>query len=113
MPKSIDINEGIVKKFVDSIRPEDPEIRKQIDIGYSYDGKAFILFEIRPAWDNPKEILHDEFAKMRFYKSRNEWNLYWMRASGNWELYEPFPTSTQLDKLIEIIKEDKNACFFG
>jgi hypothetical protein len=36
-----------------------------------------------------------------------------MRASGKWEIYEPFPESTYLDKIIEIIKEDKHACFFG
>jgi hypothetical protein len=36
-----------------------------------------------------------------------------MRASGKWELYEPFPKSTHLDKILEVIKEDKYGCFFG
>jgi hypothetical protein len=36
-----------------------------------------------------------------------------MRASGKWELYEPFPESTYLDKIIEVIKEDKHGCFLG
>ncbi len=42
-----------------------------------------------------------------------EWNLYWMRASGKWELYDPFPESTHLGKIIEIINEDKHGCFHG
>lgn len=111
--KTIDINESTVKKYVESIRPEDPKIRKQIDFGYDYDGKVVELYEIRPVWDNPEEIQHLKFAKIRFYKSREEWNLYWMRASGKWELYEPFPTSTNIQKMLEIIKEDQYGCFFG
>jgi len=110
---TIDINELTIKKFVESLRPQDIEIRKQLDIGYSYDGKIIKVFEIRPLWDNPKEVQHNEFAKIRFYKSRRVWNLYWMRASGKWKLYDPFPESTYLDKIINVIKEDTYGCFFG
>ncbi len=111
--KTIDINESTIKKYVESLRPENPEIREQVDIGYSYDGKVVLLFEIRPDWQDPTKKQQLDFAKIRYYKSRKEWNLYWMRASGNWEIYKPFPASNYLDKIIEIIKEDKNACFFG
>ncbi len=110
---TIDINESTIKKYVESLRPENPGIRAQLDYGYSYDGKVVVLYEIRPVWNNPKEIQHIEFAKIRFYKSRQEWNLYWMRASGKWELYKPFPESTHLDIIIDIISEDKQGCFFG
>ena len=111
--KTIDINESTIKKYVESLRPENLEIRKQVDIGYSYDGKIVILFEIRPAWNNPEKMQQINFAKIRHYKSRKEWNLYWMRASGKWELYEPFPESSHLGKIIEIIKENKHGCFYG
>lgn len=50
---------------------------------------------------------------MRFYKSRHQWNLYWMRAIGKWELYEPYPEATNLHSIIEILKKDKYGCFFG
>ncbi len=111
--KTIDINESFIKDFVESIRPKDLEIRKQVDIGYTYDGNVAILSQIRPSWDNPKEVLHHGFAKIRYYKTKQKWNLYWMRASGKWELYKPFPESTHLEEIINIIKQDKNACFFG
>lgn len=111
--KTIDINESTVKDYVDSLRPDKPEIRAQLDFGYSYDGKVVILFEIRPFWDDPKEIQHSEFAKIRYYKSKQEWHLYWMRASGKWELYKPFPKSTHLAKIIDILKADDHGCFFG
>lgn len=110
---TIDLNEVILKKFVESLRPESIEARKQVDIGYSYDGKVAIFFEIRPDWQDSTIINHFEFAKIRYYKSRKEWNLYWMRANENWELYTPHPNATYLDKILEVIKEDTHACFFG
>ena len=109
----IDINESTIKQFVEKLRPEDPEMRKKIDFGYSYDGKIVQLFEIRPKWDNPEELLKIPFAKIRYYKSRNTWNLYWMRGNLKWELYEPYPASSHLNKILDIIEEDKFGCFYG
>lgn len=108
-----DLTEKILKDFVDKIRPQDEEIRKKLDIGYSWDGSRAILYEIRPQWNKPENILHHEFAKIRHYKSRGEWHLYWLRANGKWEAYEPDPATTHLQKALEIIKADKHHCFFG
>lgn len=109
----IDINESTIKKYVESLRPKEIEIREQLDFGYSYDGKMAILYEIRPIWNQPEKKQNIEFAKIRFYKSKQLWKLYWMRASGKWEFYEPLPESTHLEKIIETIKEDKYGCFYG
>lgn len=111
--KEIDLNDGILKVFIEQIRPKEIEVRKQLDIGYSWDGSVALIYEIRPQLDKPENILHHEFAKIRYYKSRGEWNLYWMRASGKWEAYEPYPVATHLQELLEVIKEDKYHCFFG
>jgi len=108
-----DLNEFTVIKFVELLRSENKEIREQLDFGYSYDGKLVEIYEIRSVWNRPEEKQNITFAKIRFYKSKKIWNLYWMRANGKWELYEPFPESTYLDKMFEIIKEDKHNCFFG
>lgn len=113
MNSIIDINESTIKNFIESIRPKDLEVRKQVDIGYSYDGKIVELFEIRPYFLDASIKDKFPFAKIRFYKSTQLWSLYWMLSSGKWEIYTPFPKSTHLDKIIEVIKEDKNACFFG
>ena len=109
----IDLNESTVKKFVESLRPEDPGIRKELDFGYSYDGKIIEIFEIRPIWNNPEEIQQIRFVKIRYYKSKNIWKLYWMRGNLKWELYEPFQSSSHLNKIFEIIQEDKFGCFYG
>lgn len=109
----IDIRDVILKNFVDEIRPEDLEVRKKIDFGYSWDGNIALLFEIRPRWDKTDEILHHEFAKIKYVKSTKEWKLYWLRASGKWEAYEPLSIATNLEKLLDVIKEDDHHCFFG
>ncbi|MDT0293735.1 DUF3024 domain-containing protein [Mesonia ostreae] len=109
----IDINESSIKKYINSLRPDDLEIHKQLDFGYAYDGKTCILYEIRPVWNNPEEIQHIEYAKIRYYKSRQEWNLYWMRASLKWELYQPFPKASHIEKMIKCIEEDEYGCFYG
>ena len=62
----IDINHSTIKRYVESKRPENLEIRKQLDLAFSYDGQIIELFEIRPMWNNPKEIQNILFAKIRF-----------------------------------------------
>lgn len=69
---TIDINESTIKNYVESLRPENLEIREQMDIGYSYDGKVVILFEIRPDWNDAKKKQQFDFAKIRYYKSRKK-----------------------------------------
>ncbi|UBM61326.1 DUF3024 domain-containing protein [Candidatus Sulfidibacterium hydrothermale] len=110
---TIDINESKIKQYVEPLRSENQEIRTQLDFGYSYDGKIVEIYEIRPLWNNPAETQNIPFVKIRFYKSKQLWNLYWMRASGKWELYKPFSKSTCIDKIIGVIREDKHGCFFG
>jgi len=109
----VDINEFTLKKHLQTIRPTDPQILNQLDFGYTYDGKVILLFEIRPVWNKINEKQNIPYAKIKYYKTKKEWKLYWMRANGNWELYQPFPQSSNLQQILEVIKEDKHHCFFG
>lgn len=102
-----------LKSFVDSKRPKDEEVRKQLDFGYSWDGQTVLLFEIRPQWNDPTNILELPFAKLRFVKASKIWKLYWMRGSGKWETYEPKPESEILQLLLAEIDHDGYGCFFG
>jgi len=108
----VDINEQKIEKFVEKLRPP-VEVRDQVDIGYSFNANTFLLFEIRPDWKNSDIKNKLEIAKIRFIKSQKLWKLYWFRASGKWELYEPHPFSTSIEELFQVIKDDKRACFWG
>lgn len=102
-----------LKNFIESIRPSDEEIRKRLDLGYSWDGQSAVLSEFRPQWNDSSKIQQLDFAKIRYVKSSKSWKLYWMRASGKWELYEPLSESFTLQEILTEIKNDVNGCFFG
>lgn len=110
MPNSI--TEATIQNHIRKNRPPE-HIRDKLDIGYSYDGKSIILFEIRPQWNKPTVTLELPYAKIRYIASKKIFKLYWMRASGKWESYEPFPESTHLQKLLDCIDEDAFYCFKG
>ncbi len=109
--KVINILENSIKTNVEKMRPP-IEIRKQLDIGFSFEKNVLILFEIRPNFMDESIIMNLEFAKARYYKSQEKWKIYWMRANEKWELYEVEEVSN-LDDFFKVIKEDKHGCFFG
>jgi hypothetical protein len=109
----LSMHEVLLKNFIEDIRPEDEEIRKEVDLGYSWDGQCAILFEIRPAWNDSGKVLELPFAKLQYVKSKSSWKLYWMRGSGKWEAYQPLPSDLNLEVLLEIIGKDEVGCFFG
>lgn len=113
MENTISMYEVQVRAFIDSLRPSDQEVRKKLDFGYLWDGQSVILFEKRPKWNIPEESQQSPFAKIRYMKSSKIWKLYWQRASGKWELYEPHPENSNLQDLLSDIKKDVYHCFFG
>jgi hypothetical protein len=112
--KTIDTNYAKVESYVKTKRPP-KEIRHQLDLGFKFERNTFEIFEIRPEWNSPdqNDYQKSSFVKFRYVKSRRIWKLYWMRASGKWELYEPFPQSNSLDKIIDCIDADVYGCFYG
>ncbi|GAA4147017.1 hypothetical protein GCM10022216_32580 [Sphingobacterium kyonggiense] len=105
--------EDQIKNFVEQKRPKDLEIRKQIDLGYSWDGRTAIFFEIRPHWNDPSIIRENPIAKIVFIKTTQIWKLYWMRSTGKWESYMPKKEAKTIKTLLSAIQEDKFRLFFG
>jgi hypothetical protein len=104
--------EKTVEKFLEKHRPK-PHIRPKLDYGYRIEGQSVELFEIRPVWNNPKEIRHHTFAKATFVRTTATWRVFWQRADLKWHSYEPAPQVGTVEKFLEIVGEDKHACFFG
>lgn len=102
-----------LRNFTDDLRPKDKDICKELDFGYSWNGNTALLFEIRPQWNNPNNILQIEFAKLKYNNSTNSWKLYGKRASGKWELYQFNSESINLYELLDEIRRDAHGCFFS
>jgi hypothetical protein len=64
---------------VEKNRPP-PQIRPELDLGYGLSGQSIEIFEIRPVWKNPEEMMEHPLAKATFVKTRAVWKVYWMRA---------------------------------
>jgi len=101
----------LVGTFCNTRVPE--HARKALQYVYRVDGQDVIIAESRPRWDNPDEWLTLDFAKLKYVKSRKIWKLYWMRANGKWNLYEPCSEAAQVETLVAAINEDRHGCFFG
>ena len=96
------------------IRRVPPEIKKTLDHDYEIDGQAVTLLEVRPLKRGlPGEFTRSPFAKFRFVKTSGIWQIYWRRASGKWQTYEPYPVAFSIDEALRIIEADQYACFFG
>lgn len=109
---TININERIVIDYVTKNRPP-IEIRDQLDLGCSCENNVIELFEIRPVWSKPGEYQNLSFAKIKYVRTQKIWKLFWMRATGKWQSYEPHPESSNLNDLLTIIDKDKYGCFRG
>lgn len=103
--------EKIVGEFIESRRPP-MHIRKELDLGFRLDGQIVDVFEIRTLPGQPAP--HEQpVARARWIKSRNCWNVYWMRADLKWHAYEPEPTVRTIEVFCALVNEDAYACFWG
>jgi len=108
----IDFNEIQIRNYVEKMRPPQ-DIRDQLDIGFKFENNILELIEIRPQFQNRAHIVNFSFAKAKYIKSKNIWKIYWMRASGKWEFYEPNPEVTHIRSFFDIVEKDEYGCFKG
>jgi len=108
---SVDIIE-IMENYISEVRPE-PEIRNQLDLNYEINEQSVTLNEIRPAWNNPKEILTIGYAKATYIKNKNVWKVFWKRADNKWHSYKPKHTVKTLKDFLNLVDQDEYGCFMG
>lgn len=104
--------ENVLSAFIEQIRPA-PHIRSKLDFGFDISGQSIELVEIRPQWDNKSIIRRRAFAKATFVKTQGIWKVYWLRASGKWQSYEPASTASSVHDFLATVKADKYGCFLG
>ena len=64
-----------------------PQLKKSVDYDYEIDGQAVTIIEVRPAWKgSPGEVTRRPITKFRFVKVTGQWQIYWMRSSGKWQV---------------------------
>ena len=104
--------EKAAEKFMEKRRPA-PHIRPQLDFGFKINNQSIEVYEIRPVWNNPKEIMELPFAKATYVKRQKLWKIYWQRADLKWHSYPPKPTVKTIEQFFIEVDKDPHACFFG
>jgi len=104
-----------IDKFVGGLcRKRTPErYRNELKFEYRIKGHDVEIVEIRPFWNDPTEMMELSVAKLKFNRAKNLWVLYWKRASGKWQRYEPSKATNDLAELVAEIDCDEFGCFLG
>lgn len=109
--KTLEIVEAL-ENFLDRRRPP-VEMREKLDLGYAIEGQSVRIFEIRPMWHNPSEKMESAIAKFTYFKAKNHWKIFWMRANMKWYGYDPHLFAGTIHECLSIVEADVHGCFWG
>jgi len=106
--------EKLLQEFCEKQGPP-PEIREQLKWGFKIDPEKQLveLFEIRPHFMEPSQIIQSPIARTRYVKAQVNWKVYWMRGTGKWVPYEPCPSVRAFEDFLKLVKADEYHCFLG
>jgi hypothetical protein len=90
-----------------------PHIRPKLDFGYRVSGQSVELFEIRPAFQKPSVKREHSFAKATYVRTRDHWNVFWMRQDLKWHAYQPHPVAKSINEFLSVVEKDEYHCFYG
>ena len=111
-PEQTDECVRAIGEFIAKRRPP-AELRAQVDIRAVVDGSTVTLMFLRPHYLEKSEILEHPFARARWVGTKKVWQLYWMRANGEWNSYQAMPSAKTMREILAEVDRDPNCCFFG
>jgi hypothetical protein len=94
-------------------RSSPAEHADQLRVVYAIDGHSVSMWEERPPWRGPGEWTRMGVARFRYFRSRDEWVLYWMRRDLKWHIYDPETSKRDLRTLVRVVEVDHYGAFFG
>jgi hypothetical protein len=98
--------------FLDQRRPP-KHVRDQLDIGYRINDQTIEILEIRADWQDQSKKLEIPIAKATFVRTKNCWQIFWLRGNLKWRRYEPNPEVHSFDAFLDVVHRDQYCCFFG
>jgi hypothetical protein len=90
-----------------------PEYKDELSIEYRVYRQDVVIFERRPAYNKPNETIEIPSAKIKYFRTKHEWRLFWMRKDLKWHIYKPFSSSVNLSDLMIEVESDPHGCFWG
>ena len=99
----------VVGDFLTSRRPP-PHLRDELDLFVDVHGQSAIIQMRRRIEDG--QYIEQPVAKATWVKSQQRWKIFWYRASGYWQNYEPQPEASTLGEFCRVVDEDQLGCFW-
>ena len=90
-----------------------PHVMSGGTVSFRVKGHEVLLFTKRTHYKDPTLEIEFELAKFKFVRTTGLWNLFWQRANGRWQGYEPLMASKQFEILVEEVSRDPYGCFWG
>jgi hypothetical protein len=87
--------------------------RNEVKLGFEVGKNVVTLFESRPRYNDPKEWIKIEFARIRYTNITGLWTLYCGDQNGKWHKYQMAKPTRDVSRLIREIDEDPTGIFFG
>ena len=101
-----------MENFLDRKRPKE-SIRSKVDLSYTIEKQSVIIFEIRPDWRRPKEIVEIPIAKATYVMTKKMWKVFWKQADMKWHAYTPEPLVPTIRDFTLLVEQDEYYCFWG
>lgn len=102
----------VLMEFIEQRRPP-AYMRNKLDMGYAISNQSVEIFEIRPAWRHPEEVMRSPVAKTTYVKTQGVWKVYWLRQDLKWHAYEPLPQVNSIEAFLAEVNADPHFCFWG
>jgi Protein of unknown function (DUF3024) len=91
-----------------------PEHADELRTVYEVEGHIVSVYEERPPWRGEGEWTRMGVARFRYVRSRDEWQLYWMRQDLRWHPYSPEDEMPRdLPSRVALVDADAHGAFFG
>lgn len=72
------------------------------------------MFEERPPWDGgPGNWTRTGVSRFRFFCSRGEWTICWMRADLERHVFDAVAPTSDLAALVAVVDENRYRAFWG
>jgi len=88
-------------------------VSDQFRVEFELRGSEAKLFESRPYWRDKSKWVSHKVARFKKDDSLNLWQLYFADRNGRWHIFEPFPSETDIEKLLNEVEKDTSGIFWG
>ena len=88
-------------------------VSDQFRVEFEIRGHDIKLFESRPHWQDKSKWIAHKIARFTKEKESNLWRLYYADRNGRWHIFEPFPSETDIEKLLDEVERDSSGIFWG